>query len=65
VKRVTFDSIGQADTNAVVGLLPPRAPRAVTVKGEPVPPDAFDYKDGVLRLRFQNRAETMRVSVAR
>jgi hypothetical protein len=64
-ESVTLDTIGQADTNAVVSLLLPRAPNAVTVNGEPLPAGAFDYKAGVLRVRFPNRAETVRVSVAR
>ena len=61
---VSFDAIGQAETNAVVSMLVPRSPTQVTMGGNPATPDAFDYADGVLRLRFTNRAETIRISIA-
>jgi hypothetical protein len=64
-ESVSFDAIGQADTNAVVTLLLPRAPKGVTMNGQPLEASATDYQDGVLRLRFPNRAETLRIAVAR
>jgi hypothetical protein len=64
-ESITFDTIGQADTNAVISVLLPRPPKGVTINGEPLPADGFDHKDGVLRIRFPNRAETMRVAIAR
>jgi hypothetical protein len=64
-ESLRFDTIGQADTNAVVSLLLPHPPKSVTVDGKALDADAFDHKDGVLRVRFPNRAETTRVSVAR
>src|SRR2546430_9502114 len=33
-ESVTFDTIGQADTNAVVSLLLPRPPKGVTIDGD-------------------------------
>jgi hypothetical protein len=62
---VTFDTIGQAETNAVVSLLLPKAPNGVTVNGEALERGAIDYSDGVLRVRFANRAETTRVAISR
>src|SRR5205823_3410868 len=62
---ITFDAIGQADTNAVVSLLLPQPPKAVTINGAPLKADAFDHHDGVLRLRFPNRAETIHLAVTR
>jgi hypothetical protein len=64
-ESVTFDTIGQAETNAVVSILLPRTPKAVTINGEPLPAEAFDHSDGVLRLRFPNRAEAIRVAISR
>jgi hypothetical protein len=64
-ESVTFDAIGQADTSAVVSLLLPHIPNAVNINGKPLPANAFDYEDGVLRIRFANRAETVRVNVVR
>ena len=64
-RSVTLDTIGQAETNAVVSLLLPRTPKGVTLDGEPLKADAFDYKEGVLRIRFPNRAETVRIAVSR
>jgi hypothetical protein len=62
---VSFDTIGQAETNAVVSLLLPQAPRRVTLNGQALPPEAFDHQDGVLRVRFANRAEMIRVAIER
>jgi hypothetical protein len=64
-QSVTFDAIGQADTNAVVSLLLPHAPKVVTIDGKALEADAVEFKDGVLRLRFPNRAERTRVAVSR
>ena len=64
-ESVIFDTIGQAETNSVVSLLLSRPPKGATVNGAALPADAFDHKDGVLRVRFPNRAETIRVTVTR
>jgi hypothetical protein len=62
---VTFDAIGQSDTNAVVSLLLPNAPKGVALNGAALPADAYDYHDGVLRMHFPNRAETVHLAVTR
>jgi hypothetical protein len=64
-ETVTFDTIGQLDTNAVVSLLLPKAPSGVMIDGKPADPRATDYENGVLRMRFQNRAQNVAVSVSR
>jgi hypothetical protein len=64
-ESVTFDTIGQADTNAVVSLLLPQPPKSVMINGEPLEAGAMNYGDGVLRVRFGNCAETIRVLVLR
>lgn len=63
--NVTFDAVGQAETNAVVSVLLPAAPKGVSIDGAALADDAFDFADGVLRIRFANRAETVRVSISR
>jgi len=64
-ESISFDAIGQADTNAVVSLLLPSPPKRVTINGTALKPQALDHADGVLRIRFPNRAETIRVAVWR
>ena len=64
-ESVTFDTIGQAETNAVVSMLLPQAPKGVTVNGKPLDASATDYQDGVFRMRFPNTAETISVCVSR
>jgi hypothetical protein len=64
-ESITFDTNGQAGTNAVVSLLLPRAPKGVSIDGEAMRGDAWDYSEGVLRLRFANRAETIRIEIKR
>jgi len=64
-ESITFDTIGQAETNAVVSVLLPRAPTGVTIDGTSQAAGAFDYNDGVLRVRFPNRAQTLHVAVSR
>ena len=61
-QSITFDTIGQADTKAVVSLLMAQVPRNVSIDGEPA---EMDYQDGVLRLRFANRARNVRISISR
>jgi hypothetical protein len=64
-QSITFDAIGQADTNAVVSVLLPRAPKTVSIDGAILPIDTLDYSEGVLRIRFPNRAETVHIAIAR
>jgi hypothetical protein len=64
-ESISFDAIGQADTRAVVSLLIPQVPQAVTVDGKALASDALDFASGVLRLRFANHATTVHVQIAR
>ena len=50
---------------AVVSVVLPQPPKAVTMNGAPLKADSFDHHDGVLRLRFPNRAEPIHVAVTR
>ena len=64
-ESITFDTIGQAETNAVVSVLMPKAPRSVTINGKTLDAGAMDFENGVLRIRFPNSAETINVDVSR
>jgi hypothetical protein len=64
---VTFRADGIEDTAAVVCVKLPAAPKGVTVDGQPVSAGktGFDYSDGVLRVRFTNRADAVSVVIKR
>lgn len=64
-QSITFVASGQAETNAVVSVLLPQAPRGVSIDGKAAAPDAIEYRDGVLRVRFPNRPESIQVTVSR
>jgi hypothetical protein len=62
---VTFDADGQSDTEAVVSVVLPAAPKSVTVGGKRLDGDGVAYRDGVLRLRFPNLPTAIPVVIAR
>jgi hypothetical protein len=62
---VTFDADGQSDTDAVVSVLLPAAPKSVSVDGKRLDGDGAAYRDGVLRLRFPNSPAAIPVVIAR
>jgi hypothetical protein len=63
---LTFDTIGQDQTNAVVSiLLPGGAPESITLDGQQLSSESFDYISGVLRLRFANTAKLRHLAVIR
>ncbi|HPU28282.1 MAG TPA: hypothetical protein PK458_19045 [Phycisphaerae bacterium] len=64
-ETVTFDTIGQAETAAVISVLMPQPPRHSTINGAPLVPGSSDYADGVFRMRFPNLAQTIRVVITR
>lgn len=64
-RAVRFRAEGQSDSNAVVRLLLPRAPRAVLLNGVPVAAQNFDYADGTLRLRFPNTPDGVTIEILR
>lgn len=61
---MTFNVNGQANTNAVVSILSPRAAKSVNVDGKALAADAFDYQDGVIRIRFANQPSDVKVVIA-
>ena len=64
-QKITLQTDGQARTRAVVSLMLPKAPKAIRVAGKPLPADAFDYADGLLRVRFGNEPDGAKVEIDR
>jgi hypothetical protein len=69
-ESVSADSIklradGIENSNGVLLLAIPAAPKSVTINGVPLPADAMDYTNGILRLRFNNVAAGQDVVVQR
>jgi hypothetical protein len=62
---ITFDVIGQADTDAVVSVLLPKPPRQVTLADKPLDPARVGHAAGVLKLRFANEPTSRNIFIAR
>jgi hypothetical protein len=60
---IEFSADGIAQSQAVICLKLPGAPRAVTVNSSALPASAYDYQDGVMRLRMANQPDACRVSI--
>lgn len=64
-EAVSFQADGLEGSPAVVCLKLPSAPSGVTVDGEPLSADAWDYAEGIARIRFTNHAQPVQVVVKR
>ena len=62
-KTLRFTATGIAETNAVVCAVLPAAPKAVSVGGRPLEASAYEFADGILRLRFPNSIDGVKVEV--
>jgi hypothetical protein len=62
---ITFDADGQSDTNAVVSVVLPAAPKSVSVAGKRLDGESAAYRDGVLRLRFASSPTAIPIVIAR
>lgn len=60
---ITCNVDGQAETNAVMCFAIPSPPKSVTLAGTPLPADALEYSDGVLRIRFENTVDRRELDV--
>jgi hypothetical protein len=60
---LTFRVDGVGDTNAVVQIVSRLAPTDVLIDGKPLDLSQYDYREGLLRLRFPNSAEPVPVIV--
>lgn len=62
-RSIQFDADGQAESKAVVLVKVPGQPKSVTLNGQPIGSDAMDYRDGLLRLRFDNMITPQHIDV--
>ncbi len=60
---ISFRADGIAESNAVVRVLLSKKPAAIHLGEESLPADAWDYADGLLRIRFENRADSVAVEI--
>jgi hypothetical protein len=61
-QSITFKADGHEPSNAIVCIRLPKAPKGVTLNGQPI--TTFDYDaQGVLRIRFPNKADPQAVRV--
>ncbi|HVJ09666.1 MAG TPA: hypothetical protein VM554_14915 [Acidisarcina sp.] len=61
--KLTFTADGIADTNAVVSISTPRAPKRVQIGGKLQAHDQYSYANGILKLRFANSVEGIPVEI--
>lgn len=59
-----FATDGIAETNGMVVIKMPSAPKTATIDGQPVPADQMSYADGLLRLKLANSENVKQVSLA-
>lgn len=62
-KNLSFHADGVAETNAVIQIASRTGPAEVLVNGKPLDASQYDYRDGLLRLRFPNSAEPIPIAV--
>lgn len=62
---ISFDADGYLDSNGVVVVMIDEAPSSVSVGDQELAEEAYDFADGVLRLRFPNQVEPVRVTIRR
>lgn len=63
-RTLRFRATGIGDTQAVMRLILPSAPRSVTINGQPLPASAYDFDGQTLRLHFPNSTEEVQGEVA-
>jgi hypothetical protein len=63
--KITIATSGTEGSQCVMRLALPAKAKRITVGGAELPVDRWDYAEGVLRLRFTNRAEGVPVVIER
>jgi hypothetical protein len=61
---IQFNTDGIAESNGIICLKIPSAPRSVTMDNTALPADAYEFQNGLLRLRLANTPTVRHVSVA-
>jgi hypothetical protein len=64
-QSIKFGADGIADSNAVVCIQLPKAPKSVKADGVAMDSAAFAFEDGILRIRFPNRVDPVRIEIER
>jgi hypothetical protein len=64
-ERVTFHADGIEGSEAVVCIAMAGRPREVRIAGEVLDAPRWEFEEGVLRIRFENRAEGVAVEIGR
>lgn len=62
---ITFQVDGLEDSPGIVAINIDKAPQCVTIDGNTIAGDAYDYDDGILRIRFTNHAVPQQIAVTR
>jgi hypothetical protein len=64
-ETIKFRADGLENSNAMVLLLLPVAPKSIRIDGNALPAESFDFSKGVLRVRFANSAKGKSVEIRR
>lgn len=59
---IEFDTDGIGETNSLICIKIPSAPKSVTLDGNAL--DTHEYRDGLLRIRLDNQAHMRRMSIS-
>ncbi|MGN6626493.1 MAG: hypothetical protein ACTHLN_07720 [Tepidisphaeraceae bacterium] len=62
-RQATFAADGLEGSHGIVCLKLPSAPKSVTVDEQALAKDAFDYADGLVRVRFTNKATPQHIAI--
>ena len=62
---IRFQADGIENSRAIVLVMMGKKPAAVKVADEELPADAWDYSDGLLRIRFSNSADPQGVQISK
>jgi hypothetical protein len=62
--ELQFNVDGIDQTQGVVVIKAPRAPRTVTMDNKPLSPDSFEFRDGLLWVRFTNQPDVRLLRIA-
>ena len=62
-RQATFAADGLEGSHGIVCLKLPSAPESVTIDDQALAKGAFDYADGLVRVRFTNKATPQHIAI--
>ncbi|MBC8106911.1 MAG: hypothetical protein H7Z14_10005, partial [Anaerolineae bacterium] len=62
--KIEFTTDGIDQTNGLICIKVPSAPKSVTIESSAVASDAYEYRDGLLRIRLNNQPDARRVTIS-